>query len=100
MAVTVPTGQDLLDYMHRQDLPVGVADEVMTAVAEWMAAHLQVDPYTAVHRRAALAAGKNSVASVASPGGVNATDVGLIFIGDRDVDIRRCVQLHSLGGFA
>lgn len=98
--VSRPDGSALLAYMRRSDVDPATADGIMAAVHEWMDGHLVMDPYTDVHRLAALAAGKNSLAAVASPGGVTATDVGFLFIRDSDPDIRRAASLYAVGGFA
>jgi hypothetical protein len=96
----VPGGAQLLASLRRTDITTADADAIMTAVVDWMGAHLEVTTWTVVHSRAALAAGRNSAAAVASPGGVATTDVGLLFIRDSDPDIRRAYSMFSLGPMA
>lgn len=100
MSDRIPDGADLAAYMARQDLTGTDLNPVMAAVVDWMGAHLQVDPWTAVHTAAALAAGAVAVAARAATGGVQSADWGPIFLTDRDVNIRRCWQLYAVGGFA
>lgn len=100
MTAAVPDGSDLIAHAARSDLSVDDAQHLIDATLEWMGAHLLCDPFTATLREAALAAATTLLQSRSSPGGVQVTDVGPIFLRDSSLAVRRAREDYAIGGFA